>query len=92
VDDYREDTPTATKQAIEEHVTSSQVRSNALFARGVDAIREVSPNLVDKILTTWRSFDFPTWANTHVFFGCSRDGIPGNGIDHRLSDGHPDPM
>jgi hypothetical protein len=41
---------TAEKQARAEGITPLLVRRNARFARGVDAVREVSPALAEKIL------------------------------------------
>lgn len=41
---------TAEKQAQIEGITPSLVRRNAKFAKGVDAVREVSPKLAEKIL------------------------------------------
>lgn len=42
--------PTAQKQAVEEGVTDFAIQANKRFALGVDAIREVSPELAEKIL------------------------------------------
>lgn len=41
---------TVLKQAKDEGVSHFKIQSNAQFARGVDAVREVSPELADKIL------------------------------------------
>lgn len=46
----RSDIPTANKQAFDEGIKPSKVLKNARFAQGIDVIREVSPELVDKIL------------------------------------------
>ena len=43
-------TPTAYKQANDEGVGHSTIESNEKFAQGVDAVREVSPELAEKIL------------------------------------------
>jgi hypothetical protein len=41
---------TAYKQGLDEGISSRAVRNNATFSRGVDAVREVSPTLAEKIL------------------------------------------
>lgn len=46
----RSDTPTANKIAADEGVVGATIRRNAQFAKGVDAVREVSPDLAEKIL------------------------------------------
>jgi len=40
---------TSHKQGIEEGVGSRTVEKNASFAKGIDAVREVSPDLAEKI-------------------------------------------
>lgn len=42
--------PTAFKQGLDEGIGQWKVRENARFAKGIDTIREVSPELADKIL------------------------------------------
>lgn len=49
-DNNQKNGPTAVKQAREEGITPISVRRNASFARGIDAVREVSPELAEKIL------------------------------------------
>jgi len=41
---------TALKQASEEGCSHFKIEQNAKFAKGVDAVREVSPKLAEKIL------------------------------------------
>jgi len=43
---------TAHKQGVEEGVSSRTIEKNAVFSKGIDAIREVSPELADEILTS----------------------------------------
>jgi len=43
---------TAYKQGSEEGISSRTIEKNAVFSKGIDAIREVSPELADKILTS----------------------------------------
>jgi hypothetical protein len=42
--------PTAFKQGLDEGIGQWKVRENARFAKGVDAVREISPEIADKIL------------------------------------------
>lgn len=50
IPEWGKSTGLAYKQAVEEGVGHSTITSNAQFAKGVDAVREVSPALAEKIL------------------------------------------
>jgi hypothetical protein len=50
LDNKRSDVPTANKIAAAMGMTAEVVRRNAPYAIGIDAIKEVSPELADKIL------------------------------------------
>ena len=43
--------PTAERQGADEGISHTTVKENAKFAKGIDAIRKVSPELADKVLT-----------------------------------------